>query len=236
MSIWSQIAGLIEDVRQSEALSALVDKVSSAVRGFGISADRRQLTFTMAMIALSAKMAKADGVVTDDEISAFRDLFEIPPGEEANVARMFNLAKKDVAGYDAYAGQIARLYDEEPEVLADILDGLFLIAKADGVLHERELHYLEHVAEIFGISARCFERIKMSHVEPDEQDPYMILEAERSMSDQEIKRHYRQLVRDNHPDRLIARGVPEEFVRIANDKLAAINNAWSQVQLERGLH
>lgn len=235
MSIWSQIGGLIDDFRQSEALSMFIEKVTATIRGLGSGVDQRQLTFTMAMIALSAKMAKADGVVTADEIVAFRDLFEIPDGEERNVGRMFNLAKHDVAGYDAYARQIAGLYDEDRAVLEDIVDGLFHIAKADGVLHSSELSYLEHVAEIFGISERCFERIKMCHVDAGEQDPYTILDAERSLSDQEIKSHYRKLVRENHPDRLIARGVPEEFVRIANDKLAAINHAWSMIELERGL-
>lgn len=235
MSIWSQIGNLIEGLRQSETLSAFVDKVAATVRGMGAGVDRKQLTFTVAMIALSAKMAKADGVVTHDEILVFQQLFEIPEGEERNVTRLFNLAKQDVAGYDAYARQIADLFENEQDVLEDIIDGLFMIAAADGIMHKREMLYLEHVAEIFEIPQRCFERIKMGHVQPDEQDPYTILEANRGMSDQEIKAHYRKLVRENHPDRLIARGVPEEFVRISTDKLAAINTAWSQVQFERGL-
>ena len=235
MSIWSHIGNLIEELRQNDAISQIVEKVASTVRGLGSGIDRKQLTFTVAVIALSAKMAKADGVVTQDEINAFQTLFTIPEGEERNVARMFNLAKQDVAGYELYAKQIADLYGEDMEPLADILDGLFLIAGADGVMHSREMMYLEHVAEIFGIPERCFERIKMQHVKPDEQVPYTILEAERSMSDKEIKSHYRKLVRENHPDRLIARGVPEEFVRISTEKLAAINNAWSMIELERGL-
>nr|WP_321443894.1 TerB family tellurite resistance protein [uncultured Cohaesibacter sp.] len=235
MSIWSQIGTLIEGLRQSETLSAFVDKVAATVRGMGTGADRKQLTFTVAMIALSAKMAKADGVVTHDEIVVFHQMFEIPEGEERNVTRLFNLAKKDVAGYDSYARQIADLFEDERDVLEDIIDGLFMIAAADGVMHAREMLYLEHVAEIFGLPERTFERIKMGHVQADQQDPYTILEANRAMTDQEIKSHYRKLVKENHPDRLIARGVPEEFVRISTDKLAAINLAWSQVQLERGL-
>lgn len=235
MSIWSHIGTLIDEFRQSEAVSMLVEKVAAAVRGMGSGLDRRQLTFTMAMIALSAKMAKADGVVTQDEIAAFGELFDIPSGEERNVVRMFDLAKQDVAGYDAYASQIAKLYEDDMAALEDIMDGLFHIAKADGVLHSSELTYLEHVAEIFGFSERCFERIKMCHVDKGDQDPYRVLDADPSMSDKEIKSHYRKLVRETHPDRLIARGVPEEFVKIANDKLAAINHAWGQIEIERGL-
>ena len=235
MSLWSQIGNLIDGIRQSETLSVFVERVASVVRGMGSGIDRKQLTFTVAMIALSAKMAKADGVVTQDEINVFQTIFEIPAGEERNVSRLFNLAKKDVAGYEAYAGQIAQLFENDTEMLEEVIDGLFMIAGADGVMHSREMLYLEHVAEIFGISERCFERIKMSHVLPDEQDPYIILEADRMMSDKEIKSHYRKLVRENHPDRLIARGLPEEFVRISTEKLAAINNAWAQIAIERGL-
>ncbi|WP_319532230.1 TerB family tellurite resistance protein [uncultured Cohaesibacter sp.] len=235
MSIWSQIGSLIDEIRQSEAITAIVEKVSSAVRGIGSGVDRKQITFTVAMIALSAKMAKADGVVTQDEINVFQRLFDVPSGEERNVTRMFNLAKQDVAGYEAYANQIANLYKDEPEALNDIMDGLFMIAGADGVMHSREMLYLENVAAIFGIPDRCFERLVMIHVKSDEQDPYTVLEADRSMSDDEIKSHYRKLVRENHPDSLIARGVPEEFVRIATEKLATINNAWGQIVLERGL-
>ena len=219
MSIWSQIGKLIDDLRQSEAVSAFVDTITSAVRQIGSGVDRKQLTFTVAMIALSAKMAKADGVVTQDEINVFQTLFEIPAGEERNVQRLFNLAKQDVAGFEAYAGQIARLCEDEPKTLADIMDGLFMIAAADGIMHAREMQYLERVAEIFKIPDRCFERIRMSHVRPDAQDPYTILEAERAMSDKELKSHYRKLVRDNHPDRLIARGgarrIREDFNRKA---------------------
>ncbi|SNY94389.1 DnaJ like chaperone protein [Cohaesibacter sp. ES.047] len=235
MSIWSQIGSLIDDIRQSETITAIVDKVASTVRGFGSGVDRKQLTFTVAMIALSAKMAKADGVVTQDEINVFQRLFDIPAGEERNVLRMFNLAKQDVAGYEAYANQIAKLYQDEPEALTDIMDGLFMIAGADGVMHDREMLYLESVAAIFGITERCFDRLKMTHVQSDEQDPYTVLEADRGMTDTELKKHYRKLVRENHPDSLIARGVPEEFVRIATEKLATINNAWALIVLERGL-
>ncbi|PLW75559.1 molecular chaperone DjiA [Cohaesibacter celericrescens] len=235
MSIWSQIGSLIDDIRHSETLAFVVEKMASAVKTVGDRFDRKQLTFTVAMIALSAKMAKADGVVTQDEINVFQTMFEIPEGEERNVVRMFNLFKQDVAGYESYAKQIAALYEDEPEALEDIIDGLFLIAGADGVMHSREMMYLERVSEIFCISDRSFLRIKMQHVKPDEQDPYTILAADRSMSDKELKSHYRKLVRENHPDSMIARGVPEEFVRISTEKLASINNAWSLIVIERGL-
>ncbi len=193
------------------------------------------ITFTIAVIALSAKMAKADGIVTDDEIEAFERLFRVHPDEAANVRRVFDLARRDTAGYETYARQIARLFAGNPALLEDILDGLFEIAKADGVLHPGELALLERVAEIFGFAPNEFRRIRASHFAPDAADPYVVLGVAYDASDEEIHRTYRRLVRENHPDSLIGRGVPPEFVRLATDKLAAINVAYDRIEAERGL-
>ena len=189
--------------------------------------------FTIAVIALSAKMAKADGTVSIHEIEAFDRMFRVPPSEEANVRRIFNLARQDTAGYEIYAAQIARQLRGNPGVLEDVLDGLFEIAKADGVLHPAELAFLEDVAHIFGFSPDEYRRIRASHVEPARADPYTVLGVDHGASEDEIKRTYRLLVRENHPDSLIARGVPEEFIRLANDKLAAINAAYARIMEER---
>ncbi len=193
------------------------------------------VAFTIAFIALGAKMAKADGVVTHDEIDAFFRTFRVPSSEEGNVRRIFDFARQDTAGYEAYAGQIARMFAGNPAVLEDILDGLFEISKADGVLHPGELAFLERVAEIFGFAPGEFRRIRASHFGPDTEDPYVILGVDHEAGDDEIKHTYRLLVKENHPDSLIARGVPEEFIRLANDKLAAINGAYDRIKKERRL-
>ena len=141
---------------------------------------RREAAFAIAMIALSAKMAKADGVVSRSEVDAFCRIFTIPPGEERNVGRVYNLAKQDVAGFDAYARDIARLLATEPTMLEAVLDGLFDIARADGAVHERELVYLAEVARIFGFDRTAFERVRARHV-IDAADPYLVLGAERTL-------------------------------------------------------
>ena len=231
MAIWEILESLGASVVSSG--QKLIDAITGAVGGQNNV--RRPVAFTVAMVALTAKMAKADGVVTEDEVAAFSELFHIPPGEERNVARLFNLAKQDVAGYEYYARRIASLFADEPQTLEDILDGLFHIAKADNLIHDAELAYLRRVAELLGFDAHQFGCIKARHVHPEASDPYLILDIERSASVDELKRHYRSLVAETHPDRLIARGVPEEFVTIANDRLAAINDAWSRIRSERGI-
>ncbi len=231
MGIFSRIAAAIAG--GAGRVGAAMSGLRAVLASVGQGQERREVTFTIAIIALSAKMAKADGVVTRSEIDAFRSICDIPPGEERSVARVYNLAKRDVAGYEAYANDVKRLLGDDEKMLEAVLDGLFEIAKADGAVHERELAYLARVAELFGFDSRAFARIRASHVLEAGGDPYLVLDAETGWDYERLRRQYRRLVRENHPDRLIARGVPEEFVRLANDRLAAINSAWEQIERRR---
>jgi len=197
----------------------------------------RSVAFTIGVIALGAKMAKADGEVTRDEVAAFREFFHVPPDQEANVQRFFDQAKRDVAGYEVYARQIARLFTRSPSVLEKLLGGLFHIAKADGAVPAAELEYLGNVARIFGFDAAQFERIRRSHLGPEliAEDPYAVLGLARDAGDDEIRIAYRRLMLEHHPDRLIGAGMPAEAIALANQKVAAIAAAWAQVRSERNI-
>ncbi len=199
----------------------------------GANPEEPGVAFTIAVIALGAKLAMADGVVTRDEEEAFTRVFRVPPGEATNVRRIFDMARRDTAGYESYAAQIARMFRGNPAMLEDIMDGLFEIAKADGVFHPGEARFLERVADIFGFSPNVYRRIRATHFS-DAADPYVILGVSYDASEDEIRRTYRLLVKENHPDSLIGRGVPPEFVKLATDKLSAINGAYEKVIVERG--
>jgi DnaJ like chaperone protein len=231
MNIWQRLGDVADG--GANAIAALFEWAGGLVGAIGDSETRRQVAFSVAMVALSAKMAKADGVVTSDEVATFRRLFKVPAGEERHVARLFELAKGDVAGFESYAARVATFYGKDHCGLEDVIDGLFVIATADGAVHPNELAYLETVGAIFGIEGAAFERIAARHVVPEAGDPYLILGVERSTDTAEIKRRYRMLAADNHPDKLMARGVPSEFIAIATDRLAAINGAWERIELER---
>ncbi|MBW3095933.1 J domain-containing protein [Pseudohoeflea coraliihabitans] len=197
---------------------------------------RRKVAFSVAMIALSAKMAKADGIVSQEEVTAFQEIFAIPDEEAANVARLYNLAKQDVAGFDVYAERIARLCGSGTAncaMLEDILDGLFHIAKADGVVHQKELDFIALVADIFGFDERNFDRILARHVHPDGIDPFAVLGVSPDLPFAEIRKKYRKLAAESHPDALQARGVPEEFLAIANDRMAALNAAYRAIEKQQ---
>ena len=231
MSIWHHIGDACE------AGAGAVSHVFEWLGAFSGTdpATRRQVAFSVALIALSAKMAKADGVVTCDEVKAFRPIFAVSESEARNVDRLFSLAQKDVAGFQAYARRIADLYGDDREALTDVVDGLFAIARADGAVHEAEYVYLERVAGIFGIDEAEFERIAARHVIGPEGDPYRILGVGRALALPDIRRAYLKLVAENHPDRLMARGLPQEALRLATERLAAINRAFERIERERAV-
>ncbi|WP_291391969.1 DnaJ family molecular chaperone [Devosia sp.] len=190
----------------------------------------RDAAFTLALIALSAKMAVSDGVVTASELRAFQRTVEIPPGIEQQVDRLFKLAQQDVAGYEAYARKIRRFFSDSPDTLEHVLDGLFFIASADGMIHESELEYLKNVSDIFGFDEARFEQLTSQHVLFDRgADPFMVLGLAPNADRDEVRRVYRLLVAEHHPDRLIAKGVPEELIDVATNRMAAINNAYNQI-------
>lgn len=194
---------------------------------------RRRIAFTIAVIALGAKMAKADGVVTRDEVAAFREVFQVPPGEEEHVRLIFDLARKSTAGFDSYARQVGRLFAANRAVLEDLLGGLFHIALADGALCAAEDEYLREVARHFGFDAGEYARIRALYgglpEAAAEDDPHRILGLREGASLDEIRSAYRKLVRDHHPDRLIAQGLPPECIALATARVARINAAHDKL-------
>lgn len=225
MSIWSQIAEIIAALRKGEPLSAVFERLRTP--------PERSVGFTIAVIALGAKLAKADGQVTRGEVAAFRRVFTIPPEEEANAARVFNLARQDVAGFDQYARKIADMFTQADKVLVDVLEGLFEVAFADGVFHPAEEAFLTEVAQIFGLDERCFNCLRARIVGDIAPDPYAVLAVAPDTPLSEIKSAYKAAVRDAHPDRMAARGVPAEAVRLAENRLRDINRAWEDIQAAR---
>src|SRR5262249_13309080 len=139
---------------------------------------RRRVTFTIAVIALGAKMAKADGEVTRDEVAAFNEVFSVPPGEEAHLRTIFDLARRSTHGFESYARQVGRLFADDRAVLEDLLGGLFHIALADGAVCAAEDSYLREVARHFGFDAEAYARIRATHcgsAPAAADDPYAVL-------------------------------------------------------------
>jgi DnaJ like chaperone protein len=250
MSIWGKVIGSVAGFALGGPLGAFiggvaghaVDKIREEqslpeLEGSqeGLAAGAKQVAFTVAVIVLGAKMAKVDGAVSRAEVEAFKQVFHVPPHEMRNVGRIFDMAKQDARGFEPYARQVAWMFRDEPAVLEELLAGLFHIAKADGQVRPSELAYLREVAGIFGLDIRSFERVNAMFTGPAESDPFDILGVSRSASNEEIKTAYRQLIRENHPDTLVAKGMPQEFIDIANERMAAINAAYDKIEKQRGI-
>jgi DnaJ like chaperone protein len=226
-SVWQRLADIVGSIGDrtgvAGSLANLLDPDNWLPGG-------KDAAFTLALIALSAKMAVADGVATASETRAFKRTVEIPPAIEQQVDRVFDLAKQDVAGYEAYAKKIGRFFAREPDTLEHVLDSLFFIASADGLVHEAELDYLKSVSDIFGFDEARFEQIASQHVYLDQGiDPYVVLGLTPGADRDEVKRVYRSLVSEHHPDRLIAKGVPEELIDVATARMQAINQAYNKI-------
>ena len=226
MSIWTRIAEAIAALAKGEGLAAVFDKLRGP--------QEKSVGFAIATIALGAKMAKADGVVDRVEVRAFREVFQIAPEDEKDAARVFNLARQDVAGYEEYAHRIARMFRDDEALLGNLLEGLFHIAMADGGYHPAEDAFLSRVAAIFGLDDHDFRRVRARFVPECDHDPYDVLGVTRDSPIEEVRRAYRQAVRDSHPDRLIAQGLPEEAVRLGESRMTDINRAWEEIRAERG--
>lgn len=225
MSIWSRITDALSALTAGEGLSAVFDRLRSP--------PERSVAFTIAVIALGAKMAKADGQVTRDEVTAFREVFRIAAQDEAGAAKVFNLARQDAAGFEEYAQRISAMFDRQPDTLRDLLEGLFHIAMADGFYHPNENAFLEKVTEIFGVPKTEFNTLRMRFAPDAPQDHYTVLGVTPDMPLDDIRRTFRRLVRENHPDAMIARGVPEEALQLAQKRMSDINRAWDDIRSAR---
>lgn len=237
MSIFASIAGAAAGLLIGGPLGALMGAAAAgslgiALKGLVKPADR-PVAFTIAAIALAAKMAGADGRPTPTEFHTFQRLFRVTPGEAENVKRFYDMAKVSTAGFEAYASQAARLLGPGSALLEDLLEALWMIAATDG-FHPAELGYLEKVAAHLGIDEDVADAIRARHISPPEDDPWRVLGIAPGADAAALKRAYHGLVKQYHPDRHLADGMPSEFIRVAEARMAAINAAYAHLAARPG--
>ena len=227
MSIWYRISQALAALAAGESLAEIFQRLKSP--------PEQSAGFTIAVIALGAKMAKADGIVTRNEVRAFREVFHIPRAQEENAAKIFNLARQDVAGFELYAEKIYKMLNNKPAVLYDLLEGLFHIAIADNSFEEEENHFLEVVRKIFKVNDQQFRILSARFIPNQILDPYAVLGIEQETPTSDIEKVWKKHIFETHPDRMQARGVPVEAVKLAEKRLIQINEAWGKIKKERAL-
>ncbi|HEX7885823.1 MAG TPA: DnaJ family molecular chaperone [Phenylobacterium sp.] len=222
MSFWRKIAGLA---------ARKVDEAECDVCPPGLPGE--DPAFSTAVTALGAKLAKADGEAGAAEYDAFHSVFQADAGSEGNIRRLYQLARQTTRGFEGYARRLKKRYGACPQLLEDVLDGLFYIAGSDGVVTGDELGYLERVSQLFGLSPLTFRRLKATHLGAANDDPYVILDVAADAPDAVVRAAWRAQLSQSHPDRARARGLPPEFVEVAEAKAASINAAYGEIMRER---
>jgi DnaJ like chaperone protein len=222
MSFWRKIAGLaVRRVDEAEC-----DECPAGLPG-------EDPAFSTAVTALGAKLARADGMAQAAEFDVFSLVFQSDEGSQNNIRRLYQLARQTTRGYESYARRLAKRYRGCPQLLEDVLDGLFHIAAADGVVTGDELAYLARVAELFGLSPLTFRRLEATHLGARPDDPYVILGVEPDAPDSEVRKAWKAALAESHPDRARSRGLPPEFIEVAEAKAMAINAAFDSINRER---
>ena len=236
MAIWgSLIGGMIGfslggpfGMLLGSLIGGKISRAKSRV-GFGSFAQPQQI-FALSLIVLSAKLSKADGQVSKEELIAVKDKLKIPENELDQVGKIFNKAKEESTGYEPYAQQISQIYRGNINVLEEVINILFYIAEADGNVSKSELKMIEHISQIFGLTEIQFNSIKESRKSSDKLNPYIVLESNPDDTIEIIRKRYLKLSKEHHPDLLMSKGVPQEVIDESKAKMRAINSAWDQVQ------
>ena len=231
MSIWATLAGAAAGLLLGGPLGALAGAAAGGAIDLTTrrtNPQRRRVAFTIAAIALAAKMARADGDPSAAEFATFQRLFNVEAAEADNARRFYDLAKQSMAGFEAYAQQAATLLGPGSPLLEDLLDALWLIAAVDG-FHPAELAYLDQVAAQLGFDAAQAAQIRARHTGPAQDDPWAVLGVAPGIDAAALRAAYHALVKQYHPDRHLAEGMPAEFIRVTESRMAAINDAYARI-------
>ncbi|NQW07236.1 MAG: TerB family tellurite resistance protein [Candidatus Pelagibacter sp.] len=243
MSIWGSLIGGLVGFTFAGPIRALIGsmvggRISSARRsGSQQNFPPPQQIFAIALIILTAKLAKADGHVSKKELIAIKNKLKIPEHEMDQVGEIFNKAKEDSLGYEPYAQQIGQIYKNNPVVLVEVINTLFYIAEADfevgfsiSNVSDSEITMIRDIAKIFGLSESQFEGIKESRKSSDKLNPYIVLGCSSNDDFVTIRKKYLQLSKEHHPDILMNKGVPIEVIEESKKKMRAINSAFDQIK------
>ena len=245
MSIWGRVIGGTAGFALGGPLGGILSVIAgsdfdkrrrSSFNFSHLTQDQKQQIFTLSIITLSAKLAKSDGQVTSDEINAFKEKFRIPKNEIPKISKIFNEAKKNVYGYKQIADQVGIIFADNKIILEELLNNLFYIAASDGKVSLNEVEMLKSISQSFKFSEKDFQRIFQTNIKNKQADPYKILRVTRDDDDTTIRKEWIKLNKEHHPDNLTAKGMPKEFINLANDELASINLAYDKIKEMREIN
>jgi len=202
------------------------------------SNEQAQLVFFTAAFSMLAKICKIDGHITDKEINAvnmfMKQDLQLDLNSQQTAQNIFRQAVNSNESFDAFAMQFYSIFRTQPNIIELMIDVLLRVSSADGAISNDEEKMLLSATRIFNYSNSDYERLKSKYVKTTNKF-YAILKCDENSSNEEIKKQYRKLVNEYHPDKIESKGLPEEFIKFANDKFKEIQEAYDTVKQERGL-
>ncbi|MCF8092163.1 MAG: TerB family tellurite resistance protein, partial [Desulfotignum sp.] len=201
------------------------------------SNEQAQLVFFTAAFSMLAKLCKVDGQVSEKEIQVVEDFMkqdlQLDATGQESAKNIFRQAVRSQESFDAFAMQFYSVFRTQPNIIALMMDVLFRVGAADGNLSDAEDDTLRSAARIFHVSDADFNRLKSKYIRRADKY-YAVLKCDETASNDQIKKQYRRLVTEYHPDKIQAKGLPEEFIKFANDKFSEIQEAYDHIRKQRG--
>ena len=205
----------------------------------GVSAgEQAQFMFFVAAFSMLAKLAKADGRVSKEEIDSIEkfmlyDLNLDPQGRQVAM-NVFHAAIQSQETFDSFARQFYGQFSGQPQLLDLMIDIMLRVSLADGAMSPGEEKLIQSAVHIFNFTEDRYRQIRSRHIK-DVDKYYAILGCSPADPDSEIKKQYRKRVAEYHPDKIASKGLPEEFTKFANEKFREIQEAYEKIKQERGI-
>jgi DnaJ like chaperone protein len=202
------------------------------------SNEETQLTFFVAAFSMLAKLTKVDGQITKEEIDSIEKFMvydlNLSPESRRVAVNIFQTAIDSRESFQDFAAQFYKQFRYQPQILEFMIEILLRVSLADGALSEREEKLIRTATSMFNFSDQEYRQIKSRHVK-DVEKFYAVLGSKSTDPDDQIKKQYRKLVMEYHPDTIASKGLPEEFIKFAEDKFREIHEAYEAIKKERGI-
>ena len=202
------------------------------------ASEEAQFTFFMGAFSMLAKLARADGRITQAEVDSIENFMlhdlNLDPQSRRVAINIFHTAADSSESFESFAHQFYTQFHNQPQLLELMVDILLRVATSDGGMKANEERFIEAAVSIFKISRDRYQALRARYTN-DLDKHYAVLKLDPQASDAEVKKSYRQLVAEFHPDKIASKGLPEEFTRFAAEKFHEIQAAYESIAAERGI-
>lgn len=221
---------------------ALGDGIDTAEEPSQKAEEQVRTAYFVCFFSSLAKIAKADGKITKDEIDAVKNIFkdfELDEQQKESAIQIFNEAKNNTSTIKEYTDQLAKLIEYERETGEGFLRYFFDIASSDGNISDAELALLYEAENSFRLRQGTVDELIGNNQSAENEkmsfeEAYSLLGCSSTMTEKEIKSVYRKKCNDFHPDKLHSKNLPPEFIKFANQETAKINEAYKIILASYG--